>query len=154
MKKSIIILALMLACFGIRALAGSENDCYVQALGKVYNGQDIKIGLIYTRIIFADGTFAEFRNRDVTAYRHHDKLYMMMPVICNNSDTLCLAMMEYITSKPGYTVFQYCCAVNPVEDRLTSAKKNYFFVFKEGKYYRRIDEDQTEALKAFGIKVI
>jgi len=154
MKKSILIMALILMCFGVTAIAGNDEDCYVKTADKTYVGKDLKMGLTKTKIFHTDGTFTEFKTDDIVAYRHHDKLYMMMPVICNNTDTLCMAMMEYVTSKPGYTVFLYCCGVNQVDDRLTNAKKNYFFVFKEGKYYRRIDEEQTEALTAFGIKVI
>jgi len=152
MKKSIVIIALVFACFGINAIAANEYDCYLQAGGKVYYGQDLKIGLVHTRIVLPDGTFAEVDNRDITAYRHHDKFFMLMPVICNGSDTLCFAMMEFIKAKSGCTIFRYCCSGE--EDRLTEAKKNYFFLYKEGKFYRRIEEDQTEALLAFGIKVI
>jgi len=99
-----------------------------------------------------DGLIREIKTRDIIAYKHHDKLYMKMPVVCNNSDTLCMAMMEYVATKSGCTVFKYCCS--GAEDRLTSAKKSYFFAFKDGKFYRRIDEDQTEILLAYGIKVI
>jgi len=154
MKKSIAIVVFMLISFGIKVMAGNDNDCYVKAGDKAYFGTDVKTGIIHTRIILPDGTFAEFDNRDITAYKHHDKLYMLMPVICNNSDTLCMELMEYITTtKSGYTVFRFCCSPKE-EDRLTDAKRNHFFIFKEGKFYRRIDEEQTEALAAFGIKVI
>jgi hypothetical protein len=77
---------------------------------------------------------------------------MKMPVICDNNDTVCIAMIQYIRSTSGYSVVRYCCSME--NDLLSFAKKKYFFVYKDGKYYRRIDEDQTEALKAFGIKVI
>ncbi len=143
----------MLMCFGIKAIAGNPDNCYIKTSENTYVGKDIKMGLTHTKIFFADGTFKEFKNRDIIAYRYHDKLYMMMPVVCNNTDTLCMAMMEYVTAKSGCTVFRYCCSTE--EDRLTpSVKKSHFFVYKQGKFYRRIDEDQTEALLAFGIKVI
>lgn len=152
MKKSILIIALMLTCFGVKAIAGNPDDCYVKTSDNTYAGKDIKMGLTHVKIIFADGTFKEFKNRDIIAYRHHDKLYMMMPVVCNNSDTLCMAMMEYVTSKSGCLVFKYCCTSE--YDRLAEVKRNYFFVYKDGKYYRRIGEDQTALLLSFGIKVI
>jgi hypothetical protein len=155
MKKSILIFALMIVCFGVKAIAGNEGDCYIKTADKTYVGNDLKFGLSHTKIYFADGNFVKVKNSDIMAYRNHDKLYMLLPVVCNNTDTLCLAMMQYITSKSGgYVVFSYCCATGEFEDRLTNAKKNHFFVFKDGKYYRRIEEDQTEALAAFGIKVI
>jgi len=152
MKKSIVLIALLLACFGMQAQPQKADFCYIKAGDKVYFGKDIVTGLIHTRVVLPDGLFAEFDNREITAYKHHDKLYMLMPVICDKSDTLCLAMMEYITSKSGYMVFRYCCSTE--EDRLTEAKRNYFFVYKEGKFNCRISEDQTDALLSFGIKVI
>jgi len=155
MKKSILIFAFMFMCFSLKAIAGNEGDCYLKTADKIYVGNDLKFGWSHTKIYSADGNFVKVKNCDIIAYRNHDKLYMLMPVVCNNTDTLCLAMMEYIASKPGgYKVFLYCCATGEFEDRLTTAKKNHFFVFKDGKYYRRIEEDQTEALAAFGITVI
>jgi len=152
MKKSISIIAMMLICFSIKAIAGNDDNCYVKTGDNTYFGKDLIIGLNHTRLMLPDGAFREFNNRDIVAYRHHDKLCMKMPVVCDNTDTICMAMMEYITSKAGCHVFKYCCAME--EDRLTLAKKSYFFVFKDGKFYQRFDEDQTEALLAFGIKVI
>ena len=155
MKNSILIIALILICFGIKAIASEPDLCYVKTADKVYFGTDIKMGLLHTRIVLPDGTFAEVDNRDITAYKDHNKLCLLMPVICNNSDTLCFELMEYVTTKNGYLVYKYCCSRDTEDDRLTTcAKKNYFFVFKDGKFYRRIDEEQTEALAAFGIKVI
>lgn len=143
---------MMLICFSIRAIAGNDDNCYVKTAENTYFGKDLVIGLNHTRLMLPDGAFREFKNRDIIAYRHHDKLYMKMPLVCNDADTLCMVMMEYVTSKSGCYVFKYCCSKE--EDRLTTAMKNYFFVFKDGKFYQRIDEEQTEALLAFGIKVI
>lgn len=152
MKKLIVFVAMILISFGIKAIAGNDNDCYLKTGDTFYVGTDLKMGPIHTKIIFADGSFVKVNNRDITAYRHHNKAFMKMPVICDNTDTVCMAMMQYIKYTSGYSVFRYCCSME--EDRLSFAKKNYFFVYKDGKFYRRIDEDQTEALKAFGIKVI
>jgi len=155
MKKSIVIIAVMLFCFGIKATAGNDDDCYLKAGDKLYSGSDIKVGFTHTKIFYSDGTYTEVDNHDMTAYRHHGKVYMMMPVICNKSDTLCMAMMEYITKKSGCLVFRYCC---PDKDFYLydpgNVYRNIFFVYKDGKFYQRIDEEQTEALKSFGIKVI
>jgi hypothetical protein len=152
MKKLIFPIAVLLICFGINAIAGNPDDCYIKTKDNTYAGKDIKMGLTHAKIIFSDGTSKKIKNRDILGYRYHNKLYMLMPIVCNNSDTLCLAMMEYVTSKSGCIVYKYCCSRE--EDRLANVTKNYFFVFKDGKFYRRIDEDQTEALAAFGIRVI
>jgi len=153
MKRSIVITALMLIFVGIRAIAASPDECYVKTADKTYFGQDLKIGLIHTRIVQPDGTVTDIDNHDVIAYKHHDKLYMLMPVICDKSDTLCLAMMEYITTNKGCVIYRYCCKSKD-DDKLSDATTNHFFLYKNGKFYKRIDEDQTEALAAFGIKLI
>ena len=136
-------------------MAVNEDDCYVKTGNKVYFGKDLKFGLVHTKVILNDGSFAEFDNHDITAYKHHDKIYMLMPVICDNNDTICLAMMEYITTKAGCTVFHYCCS-NQVNLSLVPGDgyKSFFFIYKDGKFYKRINEDQTQALKTFGIKLI
>jgi hypothetical protein len=155
MKKSILILALILIGFGIKAMAGNDGDCYLQAGDKTYIGTDIKMGLAHTKIFLLDGSFVEVDNHDITAYRHHDKAFMLMPVICDRNDTLCLAMMEYISSKKGFSIYRYCC---PDQEYYKydpgNIYRNIFFVYKNGKFYKRIDEEQTEALASFGIKVI
>ena len=155
MKKLILIAVLMLISFGIKAQTGNEYDCYIKAGDKVYIGTDLKMGLIHSKIKLPDGTVKEIYNRDITALRNHDKLYMMMPVICDKSDTLCMALMEYIKSSSDYDVFLYCC-YDMVDHayRLDNVYKNVFFVYKDGKYYRRLNEDQTEDLSDYGIKVL
>jgi len=157
MKKIILLIVLMLICFGINAkvMAGNENDCYIKAGDKFLIGNDIKIGVAHTKIILPDGTVEKIDNHDISALRHHDKLYMLMPVICDRNDTLCMAMMEYLRSSEGYDIFLYCCydMVDPAY-RLDNVYKNVFFVYKGGKYYRRITEDQTGALADYDIKVL
>lgn len=73
----------MLVYSGIKAFAGNPDDCYIKTSESTYVGDDIKIGLTLTKIFFADGTYREFKNRDIIAYTNHEKLYMMMPVVCN-----------------------------------------------------------------------
>jgi hypothetical protein len=155
MKKSIVIIALILNCFGIKAIAAGPDDCYLKTADKFYSGKDIKMGFNHTKIIYSDGTFTEVPNRDITAYRHHGKVYMLMPVICDKNDTLCLAMMEYISSKKGFSVYRYrCCDKDFYLYDPGNIYRNIFFVYKDGKFYQRIEEEQTEALKSFSIKVI
>jgi len=145
MKKSILIIVLMIVCFSMQAIAGKPDDCYLKAGDQLYFGKDIKRGPVHTRIILSDGSVAKVKNHDITAYRHHNRQYMLLPVICDNNDTLCKAMMEFITAKSGYSIYKYCCPKNT----------NAFFVYKDGKFYLRIDEDQAQTeLAAFGIKVI
>jgi hypothetical protein len=154
MKRTIVITSLIMICFGIKAIAAAPDDCYLKTGDNFYSGKDIKMGLIHTKIFYSDGTYTEVDNRDITAYRHHNKVYMMMPVICDKNDTLCLAMMEYITAKKGFSVFRYCCTNSDDAFSRYVSKRDVFFIYKDGKFYKRIEEEQTEALKSFGIKVI
>jgi hypothetical protein len=152
MKRHCTVFILVLLCIGMKVIAETENDCYVKVGDKIYFGKDIKMGLLHTEIVLPDGTVTEVRNRDITAYKHHNRIYRLMPVICEKNDTICLAMMEYITSRTGYSVFRYCC---PISGDQASNKKDFYFVYKQGKFYRRISPEDAEAqLPAFGIKVI
>jgi len=123
----------MLICFGIKAIAGSDDACYVKTGDKVYFGQDLKMGLTHVKIISPDGTVVKVNNHDITAYKHHNKLYELLPVICEKGDTICKAFLE-------------CCeGCNVV--------KYAYFVFKDGKYYLRIDKYNADAIMPFfGIK--
>ena len=144
MKKTILFIAFMLICFGIRTMAGNEEDCYVKVGDKVYVGQDIKIGPIHTKIISTDGSVSKIDNNEITAYRHHDKVYMLLPVICEYNDTLCMAMMQYIRTKGEFNVFKYCCPQNG----------DLFFVYKDAKFYRRINSTNAqEELAFYDVKV-
>jgi len=145
MVRSIALFALVLVFFGIRAYAG-EPACYVKAGDKVYFGQDIKLGVIHTRIISPDGTVIKVHNRDIKAYMHDNRLFQVMPVICGKNDTVCQAMMEFLAVKSGLSLYRYDCP---------NHCDVYFFVFKDGKFYQRIDQEQAQAeLARFGVKVI
>jgi hypothetical protein len=129
MKKTIFIIALMQICFGMKVIAANEGDCIVKVGDKAYIGKDIKMGALHTKLYAMDGTVTKFDNRDITAYRHHDKMYMLLPVICEYNDTTCMAMMQYIRTKADYSIFKYCCPQNG----------DLFFVYKDDKFYRRIN---------------
>lgn len=133
----------MLICFSMKLIAGNEEDCFVKAGDKVYFGKDLTVGLVYTKLTLMDGTITKFPNKDVTAYKQHDKMYMLLPVICENNDTICLAMMQHITSKANYSVFKYCCPQNG----------DLFFVYKDGNFYRRIKSSMANELAYYDIIV-
>jgi len=151
MKSIGLFVILLLAGWNLAA-AGNDDDCYVKTSDHVYFGKDVKIGLVHTEIIFQDGTSLKIDKHEVIGIRHHKQLFMLMPVCCEKNDTICMAMMELISANNGFRVFMYCCPKN--DDKLTDASQKVFFVYKDGKLYRRFCEDQTEALKALGIKVI
>jgi len=177
MKKSIVIAALVLICFGIKAFAQSEdisyvkNDdkvyvgqdmkmgpvetnnisediCYVKTADKVFFGQNMKIGLVKTKISTAEGSVTEVKNNKIIAYMHENKLYELLPVVCERNDTVCYAMMEYITSRSGLRLYRYCCYDG-------GDSKYGYFVFKNNKLYLRVDQNNALAiLPFFGVEVI
>jgi hypothetical protein len=148
MKKSFAIIAFILLCFGINVMAGGESTSYVKANGKVYFGQDLKTGLLKMKIISSDGSVIKVSNRDVEAYMHDSRLFERLPVVCDNNEILCEAMMEYITSRSGLKLYRY------FHTEMNVSSYSYY-VFKDGKFYLRIDETNAEAtLPFFGIKVL
>jgi hypothetical protein len=148
MKKLIVIIALILFCTGIQAMAGGKTVSYVKAGGKVYFGKNIKVGLFNTKVIDAEGTITKVPNRSVEAYMHNSKLYEYLPVICEDNDTTCFAMMEYITGRSGLKLYRYNC--------YTEKETRYeYFVFKDNKFYLRIDQSNAvSVLPFFGVEVL
>jgi len=148
MKNAIVILALSLFCFGLSAAVIVEPATYVKTGDQVYFGQDLKMGLFNYKVIDADGVVTKIRNRDVVAYTHNSRHYESLPVICKTSDTLCFAMMEYVTQKSGLNLYRYA----NYED---GEARFEFFVFKNGEFYLRIDQENVKTtLPFFGIKVV
>ena len=145
MKKSIVIIALLLLSIGVKAITDGNDLSYIKTGNNVYFGQDLKIGLFTSKIISSDGTVTKISNRDVVAYMHDSRLFEYLPVISESNDILCYAMMEYITTRSGLRLYRYSC----FDEKDT---KCYYFVFKDGKYYLRIDQrNALTTLPFFGI---
>ena len=141
--KTIILCFSIVIFWGIRASGIAHDDCYLRAGDKIYFGEDIKIGPVHTRIIFTDGTSVKVDNHDVATYRHHNQMFMRLPVICEKNDTLCYAMMKYITTRDGISIFQFCCKHDD----------DVFFEYKDGKFYRRLNASEAKTeLAQMGIK--
>ena len=136
-----------------------ENVSYVNVDGKTYFGNEIRSGIFKTKIVSTDGTVLKFANRKVDAIMHENKLFERLPVIANRNDIVGMAMMEYITSRDGLRLYRYTCynqdcdfARGIVSDTYA---EDYYFVFKDGKFYLRIDSSNAaSALSFFGIQLI
>jgi hypothetical protein len=141
-----MLIALQLISIGAKAMTGDKNISFVKTGDKVYFGQDLKRRLYNSKIISSDGAVTKISNRNVIAYMHDSHLFEYLPVISESNDIICYAMMENITNRSGFRLYRY----NFYEG---TGIKSFYFVFKDGKYYRRIDERnaQTE-LPFFGIK--
>ena len=148
MKNSIVIIALLLFSLGANAKSGDKNISYVKTRNNVYFGRDLKIGLFNFKIISDDGTITKISNRDVSGYLHDSRLFEYLPVVGESNQILCYSMMEYVTCRSGLRLYRYTCYDN------NDFNCNYF-VFKDGKYYLRIDRrNALSVLPFFGIKHI
>ena len=138
----------MLVCFSFKVIASDPDVCYVKTADKVYFGQDVKVRMIYTKIISSDGTVIKIKTNDVKSYMHDNKIYESLPLICMDGDTLCHAFMEKMASRSGLNLYRYkCCSdcgVNCV-----------YFVYKNQKLYLRVNQMNAESiLPFFGIKSV
>jgi hypothetical protein len=148
MKKSILFIALLLICFGLKSIAANPDVCYVKTSDKVYFGQDVKIGMIHTKIISDDGTVRKIKNNDVLAYMHENKLYELLPVICEKGDTICKALMEQLSSRGDFKLYKYKCQESGYEQCA-------YFVFKDGNLYLKINQLNADSiLPFFGLKAL
>ncbi len=171
--------ALMLLFFGIKAFAQSDDISYVKTNDHVYFGQDIKKatvktklisddisyvktkdhvyfgndikrGLVKTKIITVDGSVTEVKNKKIIGYMHNNKLYELLPLVCEKNDTLCYTMMEYITSRSELRLYKYCCYHSGC------AKYAYFVFDKQNKLYLRVDNHHNALaiLPFFGVELL
>lgn len=148
MKKSVLTIALILICFGIKAVAGNPDVCYVKTADKVYFGQNIKMGFINTKVISADGTITKVKNNDIKSYMHDNRLFELMPLICEKGDTLCYDFMERMSSRSGLNLYRYKCC-------LDCDVRYAYFVFKDDKLYLRVNQMNAESiLPFFGVKYV
>ena len=158
MKKLTLIIMLITMSVGIKAVAG-EKVCYITSNRNTYFGQELKQGLFKTKIISADGKVFKVKNREIDAYSDGQRLFEKLPVICETNDTICFAMMEYLTSRDGLKLYRYTCFYeenDPLTCTYQKAHEHYgYFVFKDGKFYLRIDEkNAATTFPFFGIDVI
>ena len=148
MKKSFVIAVFILICFGIKAIAVNPDVCYVKTADKVYFGQDVKVRMIYTKIISADGTIAKVKTSEVKAYMHDNKLFEAMPLICLDGDTLCEAFMEKMATRSGLSLYRYKCCTD-------CGVTCIYFVYKDNKLHLRVDSYNAESvLPFFGVKSV
>ena len=147
MKKSIVIAAILLIGIGFNVIAGDAPACYVKVGDKVYFGEQLKIGLINTKIIKEDGTVYKFPNKQVDSYLKGSKLYMLLPMVDKHYNTTENVMMEYVASRSDLKLFRYY-------NGEIGKNVSEYQIFKGGEIYLRIDNDNAEnILPFFGIIV-
>jgi len=148
MKKIITIIALTVIFCAGSAVAANENVSYVKAGDKVYFGKEVKVGLFFTKITCFDGTTIKVSNKDVKSYMNESKLYEYLPVVCNNKDTVCYTMMEYVTSRSGMRLYRCACYD-------TKQPRYDYYVFKDNRFFLSVSkENATSILPFFGVEVI
>lgn len=148
MKTTIAIITFILIGFGVKAMPGDKSISYVIAGDKVYFGENLKVGMFNTKIIATDGTVIKIPNRDVKSYMHDSKLFESLPAIGENRKPKGHKMMQYITARSGLKLYRSNCVDS-------KGSWNEYLVFKDGRYYLRIDqENATSTLPFFGIAVL
>jgi hypothetical protein len=155
MKKIITIAALIIIAASTYA-KNKENISYVKVDGQTYFGNDIKAGIFKTKLITADGNVMKFANQKIESLMHEGHMYEMMPVICADNSTKCLALMEYVAVRDGFKLYRYTCYKgNCIDNTGDDQSEDYYFVFKDGKFYLRIDQtNAASALPFFGINIL
>ena len=158
MKKCLIIVVLCLLSAGLYA-ADKENISYVKTKGVTYFGTEVRPGLFNIRVITTDGSKVKVQNTEIQSVMHDGRLYELMPVVCKDNRVIRMAMMEYITSKDGLRLYRYsscnkCCELEKGIITNTDAGDVYY-VFKDGKFFLRIDETNAGAtLSFFGLEIV
>ncbi len=157
MKNVIVITALCLLTARLYA-AEKENVSYVKANGKTYFGIEVRTGIFKTRVIASDGQKVKVQNTEIQSVMHDGRLFELMPVVSRNNKVIRMAMMEYITSKDGLRLYRYNyynnCSRLEKGIITNTDPDDVFYVFRDGKFYLRIDESNAEsALPFFGLNI-
>ncbi len=155
MKNLVTIIVLVFLAVMLKA-ANNESLSYVTANGKTYFCHNIKFGIFKTKITTNDGKKIAIPNSSVKAYMHNGRLFEKLPVICNNNDTVCKVLMEYITSREGLKLYRYSrysehC--DYIKGNYKSAHPDYcYFVFRDNKFYLHVDEkNYSNVFDFFGV---
>jgi hypothetical protein len=157
MKTLIALTVLLSISFGLSA--ADENAInYVTANGQTYFGEKIKMGMSHTRVLNNGTESAKIDNEDVDAFMRDGRLFERRPVVCNNREVKGEAMMEFVTSRSGLRLYKYTCINENCGassgDFTKSEERTCYFVFKDGDFYLKIDENNAQSsLPFFGIDV-
>jgi hypothetical protein len=139
--------------------AGGEATSYVTVNGKTYFCQTVRTGLLHMNLKMTDGTIMKVPFNKVDSYLCKGRLFERLPVKCKGAPANCTALMEYITQRNGFRLYKYC-KVQENGDIYNCTYQNAhkeveYFVFKNGKFYLHVNQDNVESvLPFFGIKTI
>ena len=156
MKKIILICTLILTAYVLKA-ANDEATTYVTVNGKTIFCQDVKFGLSKVKIIMPNGEVTKVAYSNVDSYQHDGKLFDRLPVVDESNKTTCCALMEYQAQRNGLKLYKYTVYEEDADLSIGVVTKahpvDYYFVFKDGKYYLRLDnKNAAQVLDFFGVK--
>jgi len=156
--KTTILLALCLVLTAGLYAGPTNSISYVTANGQTYFGDKVRSGLFHTRILSPGQETVKIDNDDITAYMQDGRLFERLPLLADNTNTKDEVFMEYVTTRSGLRLYKYSSFdenTNLPEGIVCKASAKYcFFVFKDGKYYLKVDEKNAETtLPFFGIAV-
>jgi hypothetical protein len=157
MKKLALFLILFMPVMMLKA--GGEATSYVTANGKTYFCQTVRSGLFHMNLKMTDGTIMKVPLNKVDSYSCNGRLFDKLPVKCKWAPANCTALMEYVTQRNGLRLYKYCKVQEHGEiydcTYQSAHKQVEYFVFKDGKFYLHVTQENAESiLPFFGIKII
>ena len=150
MKKLVVLLALVSFAFVIQS-SGKLN--YVTTGEKTYFSNDVKVGINKVKIESEDGITVKLPLSRVNSYMVDGKLFERLPLICNDGSVRGNDLMELVAFRNGLRLYKYfpgknskdlgCCFYDE------SNLKAMFYIYKDGKLYLRVNEENANTVFPF-----
>lgn len=150
MKKLVVLFALVTFAFVIQS-SGKLN--YVTIGDKTYFSNAVKVGINNVRIGTEDGMTVKAPLNKVDSYMVDGKLFERLPLICYDGKVKGTELLELIAFRNGLRLYKYypgktgkdlgCCFYDE------SNLKAMFYIYKEGKLYLRVNEDNAQTVFPF-----
>jgi hypothetical protein len=158
MKKINVLLVLLFIVFGSQAKSPVTKN-YVISNGETYFCEKVIPGPANTRIYNAAGEVIKIPCQLIESFKQDDEVFVKLPVISKSNDTIGLAFMQYISSRAGMQLFRYCSRClqyDPLEGVIAPVNPVFrYYVFKGGKFFDLLDEDNLESyLSFFNVRII
>lgn len=158
MKKSVLLFLFMLFTFGIQA-AVVPAAAYIIVGDETYYCDEIHLGKADTRIYTDGKLLLKVPTHLIRAYARAGKFYEYLPVLNHDQDTTGWAFMQFIASRDGNRLYQFCSnclKYDPVTGKIEPTIPVYrFYTFRHGKFVSVTDDTDLQAqLSSFGVRVV
>jgi len=158
MKKLIFLFFSGLLILNLRAIA-VPTDTYIIVGENTYYCDEIHLGKAYTRIYSEGKQLLRVPTYLIKAYARGGKFYEYLPVLTQDQDTAGWAFMQFIASRDGERLYQFCSnclKYDPVTGKIEPTMPVYrYYTFNHGKFVSVTDDTNLQAqLSSFGVRVI